>query len=49
VSEGDEREESARVVSGRFGGAKTFQLFMVNFNMEIIGAPPLLFYWKQNT
>jgi hypothetical protein len=33
---------------GRFGEAGAFQLFMVNFDIETLGAAPLLFCWKEN-
>jgi hypothetical protein len=36
------------LASGRFCGARAFQLFMVNFYMETSGVIPLLFCWKPN-
>jgi hypothetical protein len=39
------RERSHPIV---FCGSRAFQLFMVNFHMETLGAAPLNFYWKPN-
>jgi hypothetical protein len=36
------------LVSGHFGGAGAFKLFMVNFYRETLGAARLLFRWKSN-
>jgi hypothetical protein len=36
------------LASGRFYGSGAFQLFIVNFYMEIPGVIPLLFCWKPN-
>jgi hypothetical protein len=32
------------LASGRFCGARTFKLFMVNFYIETLGVDPLLFF-----